>query len=174
MQACTFIKKRLQQRRFPVKLAEFLRTPILKNIYDRLPLKWVNHKYDLHVVWKYRSSRPEVFLEISQNSPGKHMCQSLFFLKKETLAQVFSRWICEISKNTFLYKTPLVAASESKNKSVSKIHIWKRFLFYCVFVVAFLNSYFLLMNKIDFKYPLTAHILLRFSWLTSSVFSIKF
>ena len=33
------------------------------------------------------------------------------FIKKETLAQVFSFEFCEISKNTFFYRTPLVAAS---------------------------------------------------------------
>ena len=33
------------------------------------------------------------------------------FIKKETLAQVFSCEFCEISKNTFLHRTPLVAAS---------------------------------------------------------------
>ena len=52
---------------------------------------------------------------------GKHLRQSLFFnkvcffinfIKKETLAQSFSCEICEISKNTFYYRTPLVAASE--------------------------------------------------------------
>ena len=49
---------------------------------------------------------------------GKHLYQSLFqpqawnFIKKETLAQVFSCEFCEISKNTFLNRTPLVAASE--------------------------------------------------------------
>ena len=32
------------------------------------------------------------------------------FIKKETLAQVFSCEFCEISKNTFFYRTPLVAA----------------------------------------------------------------
>ena len=47
----------------------------------------------------------------------KHLCQSLLFnkvdfIKKETLAQVFSCKFCEISKNTFLYRTPLAAASE--------------------------------------------------------------
>ena len=31
---------------------------------------------------------------------------------KETLAQVFSSEFCEISKNTFFYRTLLVAASE--------------------------------------------------------------
>ena len=34
------------------------------------------------------------------------------FLKKEALAQVFSFEFCEISKNTFSYRTPPVAASE--------------------------------------------------------------
>ena len=32
------------------------------------------------------------------------------FIKKETLAQVFSCEFCEISKNTLSYKTPPVAA----------------------------------------------------------------
>ena len=32
-------------------------------------------------------------------------------MKKETLAQVFFCEFCEISKNTFYYRTPLVAAS---------------------------------------------------------------
>ena len=36
------------------------------------------------------------------------------FIKKETLVQVFSREFCEISKNTFLHRTPLVVASESR------------------------------------------------------------
>ena len=50
---------------------------------------------------------------------GKHLRQSLFlvadqvcnFIKKETLAQVFSCEFCEISKNTFTYRIPPVAAS---------------------------------------------------------------
>ena len=33
------------------------------------------------------------------------------FIKKEALAQVFSCEFCEISKNTFSYRTPLVTAS---------------------------------------------------------------
>ena len=35
-------------------------------------------------------------------------------LKKEALAQVFSCEFCEISKSTFFYRSPLVAASEEK------------------------------------------------------------
>ena len=34
------------------------------------------------------------------------------FIKKETLAQVFSCELCKISKNTFSYRTPLAAASK--------------------------------------------------------------
>ena len=50
------------------------------------------------------------------------------FIKIETLAQVFSYEFCEISKNTFSYRTPPVAASESLqreavNKFVAKLSI---------------------------------------------------
>ena len=40
-----------------------------------------------------------------------HLFKACNFIKKETLAQVFTRGFCQISKNTFLYRTPLVAAS---------------------------------------------------------------
>ena len=74
----------------------------------------------------FRSSRPEVFcrkgvLGNFAKFTGKHLCQSLFFnkvtgqaysfIKKEILAQVFSCEFCEISKNTYFYRTPPVAAS---------------------------------------------------------------
>ena len=39
------------------------------------------------------------------------MPEAYKFIKKETLAQVFSCKFREISKNTFFHKTPLVAAS---------------------------------------------------------------
>ena len=68
----------------------------------------------------------KVFLEISRNSQ-EDVCarasvliklQTWFaarfatLLKKEILAQVFSYEFCEISKNTFSYRTRPVAASE--------------------------------------------------------------
>ena len=70
-----------------------------------------------------RYSVKVVFLEISKNSQ-ENTCVSVSFLiklqawdlgpatllKKETLAQVFSCEICEISKNTFFHRTHLVAA----------------------------------------------------------------
>ena len=45
----------------------------------------------------------KVFLEISQNS------QEINFIKKKTLAQVFSCEFWEISNNIFFHRTPLVA-----------------------------------------------------------------
>ena len=39
------------------------------------------------------------------------------FIKKETLAQVFSCEFCEIFKNNFCYRTPPVAASDETNKT---------------------------------------------------------
>ena len=42
----------------------------------------------------------------------ERMCPATL-IKKKTLAQVFSSEFCEISKNTFSYRTPPVAASVS-------------------------------------------------------------
>ena len=39
------------------------------------------------------------------------------FIKKETLAQVFSCEFCGIYKNTFSYRTPTVAASDENLKN---------------------------------------------------------
>ena len=61
----------------------------------------------------------KVFLEISQNTQENTCARVSFltklqacnFIKKETLAQVFSCEFCEIPKNTFSHRTPPVAAS---------------------------------------------------------------
>ena len=71
----------------------------------------------------YRSSRPEVFCEkgVLRNIAkftGKHLYQSFYLNKVATLWKRDSGTgvlceFCEISKNTFFYRTPLVAAFES-------------------------------------------------------------
>ena len=48
---------------------------------------------------------------------GKRLCQGLLFLDKSSLdveAQAFSCEFCEISRSTFLHRTPLVAAENTK------------------------------------------------------------
>ena len=58
-----------------------------------------------------RCSVKNVFLEILENSQEKTWAYN--FIKKETLTPVFTREFCEISKNIFSYRTPLVAASDN-------------------------------------------------------------
>ena len=68
-----------------------------------------------------RCSVKKLFLEISRNSQEntsarvsfliKLLKKRLYFIKKETLTQVFSCEFCEISKNTFSYRTPPMTAS---------------------------------------------------------------
>ena len=56
----------------------------------------------------------KMVLEILQNSQENTFAWVSFLIKlqaKESLAQVFSCEFCEIFKNTFFYRTPLVAAS---------------------------------------------------------------
>ena len=64
-----------------------------------------------------RCSIEKAVLRTFAKFTGKHLCQSLFFNKvaglrpEDTLAQVFSCEFCEISMNTFCYRTNQVAAS---------------------------------------------------------------
>ena len=72
-----------------------------------------------------RCSVKNVFLQISQNSQ-QNTCarpEASNFIKKETLAQVFSCEFCKISKNTFSHRTPPVAASISTRVDQKKIKI---------------------------------------------------
>ena len=54
-----------------------------------------------------------------------HFIRACNFIKKETLAQVFSCEFCEISKNTFSYRTPLVTASANSLLWWSKWNNWQ-------------------------------------------------
>ena len=67
------------------------------------------------VLWK------KVFLEILQNSQENTCTRVSFliklqanFIKKETLGYVFTCEFCQISKNTFSYRTLTVATSEDQ------------------------------------------------------------
>ena len=55
---------------------------------------------------------------------GKNLClQACNFIKKELLTQVFFCKFCEIFKNTFFHRTPLVVASAFKRKNYSTTYI---------------------------------------------------
>ena len=85
-----------------------------------------------------RSSRPEVFckngvLRNFTKLTGKHLRQSLFFNKvvglrpatllKRRLWHRCSCEFCEISENTFFYRTPLAAASVPQNLKFPHTHL---------------------------------------------------
>ena len=74
-----------------------------KNLFLIRIKEIINNKYSVR----------KVFLELSQYSQ-KNTCGRVSspFIKIETLAQAFSFEFCKISKNTFFYRTPPVAASE--------------------------------------------------------------
>ena len=132
-----------------------------------------------------RSSRPGVLckngvLENFAKFTGKRLCHSLFliklqassynFIKKGTLAQVFSCEFCEVFKNTFIYRTPLVTASvllksKSHNKSywsadmfpgkknVVIVFYFKNFMtFHENFNCIFIQTLFLVTITIHFIY----------------------
>ena len=79
-----------------------------------------------------RCSVKKVFLEISQNSQENACFRDSFliklqanFIKKEPLAQVFSCKFYEISRNTFFYRTSLVAALKfSSERKLFLVNIW--------------------------------------------------
>ena len=107
-----------------------------KYLLSQLPFQYVGQPQLFNFMVKkirteavvQRCSVKKMFLEISQNSQ-ENTCagdsflvklQACNFIKKETLAQVFSCEFCEISKNTFFHRTPLVAVSAFLNSHVSQ------------------------------------------------------
>ena len=59
-----------------------------------------------------RCSVKKVFLKISQNLQENTFARVSFLIKIQALVQVISCEFCEISKNTFFYRTPPVATSD--------------------------------------------------------------
>ena len=89
---------------------------------SKFPLK-IDHILEAVVQW---CSVKKVFLEISKNSQENTCARVSFLIKLQvsgrrpaTLLKMrpwnngVSCEFCEISKNTFLYRTPLLAASDS-------------------------------------------------------------
>ena len=100
------------------------------NNHVKIPSHIILRKHNdfSQAVWRSPANKenPEMFCkkDVLQNFAkftGKHLCQSLYFnkvtvyacnfIKKETLAQVFSCKFSEMSKKKFSYRTPPVAAS---------------------------------------------------------------
>ena len=74
LQACNFIKKKLEHRCFSVNIVKFLRTPSLNNTYKPLLVKILQQCRKFH--WKIVAN----FANIKNvaNFIGKHQCWSIF------------------------------------------------------------------------------------------------
>ena len=109
-----------------------------------------------------RCSVKKVFLEISQNAQENTCARVSFliklqagacnFIKKEILAQVFSCEFCEISKNTFFYRTPLAAAFGGKaySNKLSSISSMNSLLL-LIFLSRSNKTVIFLQNRWNFK-----------------------
>ena len=67
-----------------------------------------------HISWE--ATQLNLFIEAATRGVLPEACN---FIKKETLTQVLSCEFCAISKNTFFYKTPLVAACDASSASTA-------------------------------------------------------
>ena len=70
-----------------------------------------------------RCSVKKVFLKVRQNSRENTCTRASFLTKKNTLAQVFSCQFCEIFKNTYFYRTLLVATSVSNTVNLKNVEL---------------------------------------------------
>ena len=90
------------------------------------------------------------------------------FIKKETLAQVFSCEFCEIFKNTFSYRTPQVAAFASLHKTpeIHCVFLTRR----CKRVSQFSKKYchISLYGKVWAKFFYRKKLALIYHWIIST------
>ena len=115
---CNFKKKEtLKFRCFPENLAKFLKWHFLRNISEVS----VHLNFDKIQKQPRRCSVREGVFRTFSKFTRKHLHQSLFvkklqacnFIKKKTLAQMFSCEFCEISKNNIFTEHLWATASEN-------------------------------------------------------------
>ena len=101
----------------------FNKIQVLRTIYAICSYSWLQSLLIRYILSKPRSSRPEVSYKKGVHKKltkftGKHLYQGLFFteacnfIKKETLAQVFSCEFCETSKKTLFTEHLWTTGSE--------------------------------------------------------------
>ena len=102
---------------------------------------------------------------------GKHLCRGLFLVScrtqaEEILAQVFSCEFCKISKNTFCYRTPSMAASVCCGRKVAAVKIEK--------LKAFIIKYYDISKTYSVQFRLLYSANVSYCYFLSMVFSHQF
>ena len=155
-----FLKKLLTTsfcKKVPLSMCDrVLNTPLGLFSYTVYVLLEFQHDHSEAVV--RRCSVKKVFLEISQNSQENACFRDSFliklqanFIKKESLAQVFSCKFCKISQNTFFYRTPPVAALKFSSEGMlflvniqtEEQQLYKTELFYLYLIRIYENFQYL-------------------------------
>ena len=112
---------------------------------------------------------PDTLLNISfsitiwKNCMKGQVCN---FIKKETLAQVFSCEFCKISKDTFCYRTPSMAASVCCGRKVAAVKIEK--------LKAFIIKYYDISKTYSVQFRLLYSANVSYCYFLSMVFSHQF
>ena len=99
LEACNYIKNRLQHSCFSVKFAKYLRTPILKNIWERL-LLFVPRMLMLpeNFVHAFLNKTRSMHLEDAHNLPKQCvwilLINYILLITKWVTSHYSSNWIC--------------------------------------------------------------------------------
>ena len=126
LQACNFIKQRLQQSYFLVKFAKFLRTPILNNICERMLLQFFSHD-SMFIIYvtdlstkKKMQRRGFIFLQklkIQTVGNGKKLFPSVTSFQKILIFH-----ICVSSENAQCFVGAFL--SDVYKTQVSMVRLW--------------------------------------------------
>ena len=73
----------------------------------------------------FTCKKKRIMTKNDRTGPLKNIALAYNLIKKETLAQVFSCEFCEIFKNTFIHKTPPVAAFVSYCTAIHNMLLFK-------------------------------------------------
>ena len=108
--------------------------------------RWI---YKLYQFYSFEKRHINEFFTL----PNVFTCN---FIKTETLAQVFSYEFCENFKNTYFYRTPVVAASGYFNhiwaRQISTEFLFFRFIYSLENLLLILFSFFYLITTLLLDY----------------------
>ena len=150
----TLLKKNSLTQGFSWNLAKFLRTPLFTEHlrWLLLILQRVKSRTRMFNAFYVQLLAPNKlivhFLEKIKTKAVAQNCsvnkvffrsQACNFIKKEALTQVFSCQFCEISKNTFSYRTPPVTASvkttHNYNNKINSNYLGEKLFLKNVYVI---------------------------------------
>ena len=118
--ACNFIKKETLAQMFFCEFCEISKNTFSYRTPPVAPSVFTHQCIVKSFQIKYFEEKQSAFFSFPQIHFSRLWPGACNFIKKETLAQMFSCEFCEISKNTFSYRTPPVAPSVFTHECIVK------------------------------------------------------